>query len=57
MHIGLAALRLRVIQDLLGHRHINATSRYARVAEIWFSILMRMLLRRGNFAKTMTQFN
>jgi len=23
---------IRVIQDLLGHRHINATARYARVA-------------------------
>jgi integrase/recombinase XerD len=23
---------IRVIQDLLGHRHINSTTRYARVA-------------------------
>jgi site-specific recombinase XerD len=31
-HLLEQGVDIRVIQDLLGHRHINATSRYARVA-------------------------
>jgi integrase/recombinase XerD len=31
-HLLERGVDIRVIQDLLGHRHINATSRYARVA-------------------------
>lgn len=32
-------VELRVIQDLLGHRHITATRRYAHVAlNIWITI-------------------
>jgi site-specific recombinase XerD len=32
MHLLEAGVDIRVIQDLLGHRHITSTSRYARVA-------------------------
>jgi site-specific recombinase XerD len=31
-HLLEQGVDIRVIQDLLGHRHINSTTRYARVA-------------------------
>ena len=31
-HLLEQGVDIRVIQDLLGHRHIDSTSRYARVA-------------------------
>jgi site-specific recombinase XerD len=31
-HLLEQGVDIRVIQDLLGHRHLNATARYARVA-------------------------
>ena len=31
-HLKIESSDIRIIQDLLGHRHISATARYARVA-------------------------